>query len=469
MTELYQHQQDYLSQHTDSDFYALFWEMGAGKTRAVLEGFERLFEDEKADLLVVIAPNGVHPNWPKRQAPLWLTYDYESITWSSKHSSKRFRDHAANVANYPGMKILAMNVEALSTRGGNASKFVRNMIKRCQFGAFLVIDESTTIKNAKANRSKEIAALSRLFKYRRILTGTPSTESPFDLWMQFEVMDQHFWGRNYYMFRQHHGQFVTRRFGNRAFDEVVGYRNLDELKERIAPHCSEVIKSECLDLPPKVYEVREVELTDEQAKAYRQMKDFYAVQLVDDDITVDTPLAKLQKLHQITTGHIINEDGVPVKIKHNRIKALRETLEELSCKTIIFCQYVEPIKEIMEELGDGAVEYSGRIGDDERQEAVDGFQHDDDVRYIVISLQSSGAYGLDLFAAGAVLYYCNGYSLERRMQSEDRAHRPGQVHACVTYIDFISPGTVDENVQQALTDKIDVASKITRLMSSWLR
>jgi SNF2 family DNA or RNA helicase len=443
--------------------------MGAGKTRAILHNVEQLYHENLVDLLIVIAPNGVHPGWITRQAKQWLTVDFEGLIWSSKHNNKNFRLRTSDVLAHKGLKIIAMNVEALSTRGSGASKLLISAINRCQFGAFLVVDESTTIKSPKANRSKEIAMISWKTKYRRILTGTPSTESPFDLWMQFEVMKKNFWGRGFYMFRQRYGEFITRRFGTRAFEEVVGYRNIDELKEMIAPYSSEVIKSECLDLPPKTYTVVEVELTREQKTHYKQMLNYYTTVVANEEVVTDTPLARLQKLHQIVTGHIITEEGEPLKIPHNRMTALKQTLDTLTCKAIIFCQYVQPIKEIMDELGDKAVEYSGRTSHDDRQHAIERFQHDDAISYIVISLQSSGAYGLDLYAAGAVIYYCNGYSLERRMQSEDRAHRPGQEHDCVSYIDLVTPGTVDEQVQQSLAQKIDVASQITKLMASWLR
>jgi SNF2 family DNA or RNA helicase len=453
----------------DSKYYALFWEMGSGKTRAILENVNRLYEDGKVDTLIIIAPNGVHTNWPRRQAPLWLTVPYQTVVWNNKRHTKAWRIHLADVLASDDLKILAFNVEAFSRKGNDASKLINQILHRSATRSFLVIDESSSIKNPKANRSKEIVKLSQSSGYRRILTGTPITQGPFDIWMQGEALDKNIWRKNWYMFRQHHGEFRIARFGNRSFEELVCYRHMDEIKERLAEFSSEVIKAECLDLPPKVYEVIDVELTKEQQKAYKQMVDYYAAEVGTEVITTDTPLTKLTKLHQIVTGHIIDDEGSVHSIPHNRLKTLEVTLESLACKTIIFCQFVAPIKEIMELLGNEAVEYSGRIVDDARQQAIDKFQYDDAVKYIVISLQSSGAYGLDLYNAGAVVYYCNGYSLERRMQSEDRAHRPGQSHECVTYVDIVCPGTVDENVQQALTDKIDVASQVTSLMTSWLR
>jgi SNF2 family DNA or RNA helicase len=467
--ELYKHQADYLESHWDSEFYALFWEMGCGKTRAILEGINKLCGSGQVEYLIVIAPNGVHSNWPKRQAPIWLDVPYEYVIWDDTRNLKAWRENFEHCMSYDGLKIIAMNVEAFQTKDGNGIKFASNIINRGAQRSFLVIDESSTIKSPKANRSKEIVKLSRLCKYRRILTGTPITQSPFDVWMQGEALKKNIWRKNYYMFRQHHGQFKIARFGNRSFEELVMYRNLDEIRESIQEWGSEVIKSECMDLPPKVYEVIEVDMSDEQIKAYREMRDYYVATLGQTVVTTDTPLTKLTKLHQIACGHILDEDGNTIRLKHNRIKALQTALDSLACKVIIYCQFRDTLREIVEHLGDACVEYSGRINDTDRNSAVDRFQSSPDIRYIVISLQSSGAYGLDLYAAGAVIYASNGYSLERRMQSEDRAHRPGQVHDCVTYIDLICPNTVEEGILTALTTKIDVASQVTRLMTDWLR
>ena len=470
LMQLYNHQQEYLESHGDSEYFALFWEMGSGKTRAILETARRLYERGEINTVVIIAPKGVHVNWTRRQVPLWLS-DIQTgcITWTHHQRSKKWRQEAADVMASDCLKIIAMNVEAFSTKGGNASQFIDQIINRNGASALLVIDESSTIKNPKANRSKLIVAKSQRFKYRRILTGTPATQSPFDVWSQGEALKKGIWGRNYYMFRQRYGEFRVARFGSRSYEELVCYRNLDELKESISCWSSQVVKNDCLDLPPKIYEVVDVEMSDAQRKAYKEMRDYLLTEVKNETVLVDNALTKLTKLHQITAGHIIDEHGVPHRLEHHRLTVLQDILNELTCKVIIFSQYVECVKEIMELLGDRAVEYSGRIGEDIREDNVDRFQNDDAVRYIVISLQSSGAYGLDLYNAGAVVYYTNGYSLERRMQSEDRAHRPGQSHDKVVYIDMVSTDTVDENVQKALTNKIDVASKITSLMKSWLR
>lgn len=470
---LYDHQIKYLTCHAQDEFHGLFQEMGTGKTRSILENAKQLYFDGKINLVVVIALKGVHSNWTRRQVPVWLDDTPVCCAyWTNKHKNKKFQEHVKNVVyNDLGLRIISVNIEQFQRKQSTAFTFVEKLGKQFGDRALLVLDESSTIKDPKTNRSKQCVKLAKHFKYRRILTGTPSTESPFNLYNQFEFLSPGFWGMSYYMFKQRYGQFKTIKLGHRSFEELVSYRNLDELRQLIAPHITETRKSEALDIPPKTYSIIDVDMTDEQQKAYQEMLGLYAMQVSEYQvITIDSPLTRLTKLHQIVTGHIIDENGVTHNLKHNRIEVLKNLLVGITCKTIIFCQFVEPIREIMELLGDEAVEYSGRITDEEkREEAVDRFQQDPSIRYIVISLSSSGAYGLDLFAAGAVIYYCNGYSLERRMQSEDRAHRPGQTHDKVAYYDIVCPGTVDENVQKALINKIDVASQITTLMKDWIR
>jgi SNF2 family DNA or RNA helicase len=468
--KLYEHQHDYLLEHTGTPYHGLLWEMGSAKTRAILEEVNRLVDAGKLDVLVVIAPNGVHTNWSKNQCPLWLDVPYDIIEWGIYRHSKKWAKHATDLINNKNkLAVIVMSVDSFTRKNNDAHKFISNIVRRNDIWAYLVIDESTTISNPKANRSKNIVALAQRFNYRRILTGTPITESPFDIWNQGEALKKGIWGMNFFAFRKFFGEFETATFGPRSFQKLVSYRNLNILREKMGQFTSEVKKSDCLDLPPKVYEVVHVEMSTAQQRAYNEMKVVFSTRIEEEVVTAVSAMQKLQKLHQIVTGTIIDDAGNRKRLEHNRIKILKETLARIPYKTIIYAQYVENIVEIMEELGDEAVEYSGRIGKTQRETAVDSFQTDDATRYIVISLSSGGAFGLDLFAAGCVIYYGNGYSLERRMQSEDRAHRPGQSHDRVVYVDLITPNTVDEQVQEALMNKIDVGSQVTGLMQDWLR
>jgi SNF2 family DNA or RNA helicase len=169
------------------------------------------------------------------------------------------------------------------------------------------------------------------------------------------------------------------------------------------------------------------------------------------------------RLHQITCGHFTADDGSTQLIDNNRIKELMNILEETEGKAIIWANYQKDIttiiKSIVEEYGPGSVvDYYGLTPQDERQDNIRKFQNDEECRFLVGTPQTGG-YGITLTQANTVIYYSNGYDLEKRLQSEDRAHRIGQ-NKNVTYIDIIAEDTVDEKIQKSLRKKINIASEV---------
>jgi SNF2 family DNA or RNA helicase len=354
-----------------------------------------------------------------------------------------------------------MNVEALSTKKGLefASKFLS-----CH-ETLLTIDESTTIKNPSAKRTKSILALGKAAKYRRILTGSPVTKSPLDLYTQCGFLNEHLLGfTSYYTFRNRYAVMVDRNFGGRRVQLVGGYKRLDELSQNIKKFSYRVLKEDCLDLPEKVYTRREVDLTDEQNKAYSTMKSAALAQLKGKMATAPHILTQMMRLHQITCGHLKNDDDTITEIKNNRLKELVSLLDEVEGKVIIWANYVYDIenivKTIQKEFGDDSiVQYYGAVPAEQRQKNIEKFQDpNSSVRFFVGNPQTGG-YGITLTCANTVVYYSNGYDLEKRLQSEDRAHRIGQTNS-VTYIDFIAPKTVDEKIVKALRKKMNIANEI---------
>jgi SNF2 family DNA or RNA helicase len=176
-----------------------------------------------------------------------------------------------------------------------------------------------------------------------------------------------------------------------------------------------------------------------------------------------TVLTQLMRLHQITCGHFTADDGSTQLIPNNRITELMNVLEETEGKAIIWANYQRDITNIIESIvekyGPGSVvDYYGLTPQEERQENIKKFQNDENCRFIVGTPQTGG-YGITLTQANTVIYYSNGYDLEKRLQSEDRAHRIGQTKS-VTYVDLITEDTVDEKIVKALRDKINIASEV---------
>jgi SNF2 family DNA or RNA helicase len=329
----------------------------------------------------------------------------------------------------------------------------------------MAIDESTTIKSHTSARSKNTEKVGIGARYRRIMTGSPVTKSPMDLYQQCaflsdDCLDTH----SFYAFQNRYADIVERQLATHTFRQVVGYRRLDELKQKLDEFAFRVTKEECLDLPDKVYLRREVELTDEQIQAYKQMTEIALAQVEDGLVTTTNALTQLMRLHQITCGHVKLDDGTVVNLPHKRIDELLAAIEETDGKVIIWATYRHDIEDIKFHLqtayGMASVAtYYGETSSDERERIVDDFQDPNSALRFFVGNPSTGGYGLTLTAASTVIYYSNSFDLEKRLQSEDRAHRIGQTKN-VTYVDLIAPHTVDEKIVKALREKINIATQV---------
>jgi SNF2 family DNA or RNA helicase len=359
------------------------------------------------------------------------------------------------------LKILIMNIEAFSTQKG--FKFAQRFL--LVHDAMMAIDESTTIKTPNSMRSKNTEKVGIAARYRRIMTGSPITKSPMDLYQQCAFLsDDCLDCPSYYSFQARYAVTIERQLSSHSFKQIVGYRHLDELKTKIDRFAFRVKKEECLDLPDKLYVKREVDLTDEQVSAYNQMRTLALAQFDTGIVSTVNALTQLMRLHQIVCGHVKLDDGTVRPLANKRVDELLAIVEETDGKMIIWANYrhdIEAIKlALQKEYGMSSVAtYYGDTSADERQEIVTRFQDDQDELRFFVGNPSTGGYGLTLTAANVVVYYSNSFDLEKRLQSEDRAHRIGQTKN-VTYIDLIAVNTVDEKIVRALREKINIATQV---------
>jgi hypothetical protein len=245
--------------------------------------------------------------------------------------------------------------------------------------------------------------------------------------------------------------------------QIKGYQNIEELQQKIAPYSYRVTKDQALDLPPKIYQIREVALTAEQKKAYGELLEFATTALADTKhVTASSVITQIVKLHQLVCGYGVDEQGNINPVRSNRIDALIEILDECEGKVIIWAEYLYSVYQIIEALEkeygkESVATFSGANkatrGQDERR-----FLSDPLCRFMVASY--AGSLGNTWINANTVVYFANTYDLEKRMQSEDRSHRDGLRHS-VTYVDLMAMGTVDEKIVKALRNKIDMATAIT--------
>ena len=462
-TKPYAHQLTALEKSWDKTEYGYFMEMGTGKSKVLVDNMAMLYDKGKINGAIIIAPKGVYRNWLSQEIPNHLPSHIQPkvVLWTALTSKTKDKEYRLLFETGHDLHILLMNVEALSTKKGLefAAKFMR-----CH-ETMLAIDESTTIKNPSAKRTKSILLLGKQAKYRRILTGSPVTKSPLDLYTQCGFLNSYLLGfDSFYAFRNRYANMIDRNFGGRRVQLIGSYKRLDELSEKIKVFSYRVLKEDCLDLPPKVYIKREVDLTDEQSKAYATMKSAALASLKGKMATAPHILTQMMRLHQITCGHLKNDDGTITEIKNNRLKELVSLLDEVEGKVIIWANYIYDVENIVKVIGeefgeDSIVQYYGAIPAEQRQENIEKFQDPNSKVRFFIGNPQTGGYGITLTAANTVVYYSNGYDLEKRLQSEDRAHRIGQEKS-VTYVDFIAPKTVDEKIVKALRAKMNIANEI---------
>jgi len=470
-TKPYKHQLTALEKSWNRETYAYFMEMGTGKTKVLIDNAAMLYDKGKIDGILIIAPKGVVGTWYNQELPTHLPNHIEnmSVLWQANITKEQSRKLGDLFKTGEELHILIMNVEALSTTKG--VDFARKFLS--SHNTLMAIDESTTIKNPKAKRTKNIIKLSEMAKYRRIMTGSPVTKNPLDLYSQCQFLSPWLLDfQSYYAFRTRYAIMKTANISGRQIQLVAGFQRLAELSDKLKPFSYRVLKEDCLDLPDKIYMKRQIKLSPDQSKLYQQMKKEALAVLNGKKVTTVNALTQLMRLHQITCGHFTADDGTIQRIPNNRISELMDILEEIEGKAIIWAHYQWDIKDIIKEItkvhGPGSiVDYYGLTPQDERQDNIRKFQDDPKCRFIV-GTPSTGGYGITLTAANTVIYYSNGYDLEKRLQSEDRAHRIGQKKS-VTYVDINAEDTVDEKIVKSLRKKINIASEVLgEELKSWI-
>ena len=464
-TKPYDHQIRALEKSWDKETYALFMEMGTGKSKVLVDNIAMLYDRGKIRGAVVVAPKGVYKNWDEIEFPVHMPehVGYTKVLWEPNLTKKKQAELDTLFSDDDKLKILIINIEAFSTTKGLdfADRFLNMLCGRALIG----VDESTTIKNPTAKRTKNILKIGNLAKYRRILTGSPVTKAPLDLYSQCAFLDKDHLGQgSFYSFRTRYAEMVERYFGGHRVKIVKNYINLSELSDLLNCFSYRVLKEDCLDLPDKNYTKRILEMTDDQQQIYNQLKRMAVAMFEDKLMTTQHVMTQLMRMHQVTCGHFKADDGQVTHLKNNRVSCLMQLLEETDGKVIIWATYVEDIKNIVAALkkaygDDSTVEYHGAVDPKVRQEQIALFQEKNGpARYFVGNAQTGG-YGITLTAANTVIYYSNNYDLEKRLQSEDRAHRIGQTGS-VTYVDLIAENTIDDRIVKALRSKINIANEI---------
>jgi superfamily II DNA or RNA helicase len=440
--------------------------LGTGKSKMILDIAADKFLRDKIDGLCIIAPNGVHRQWIEQAIPEHLSDHAPCTTHIWRPRVRIPNDVMHEGESYRRLRVMAFNVEAFSS---DTSPSTADIIAFMRSGRImLVMDESTRIKNYKAQRTKRILRLAPLAACRAILSGTPITRGLEDIFTQYQFLDENIIGlRNYFAFRNHY--CITRPVRGRAAAlgavEIVGYRNQEELVRKIAP-VSFMVPSSALDLPPQRFERIEVQMTPEQARIYTML----AKQLVEDLAArrIESPaiaLTRILRLQQVLCGRyyktVTDEEGMettePHRVANNRPEALANALEAHDGQALIWCRFKADVKDIIEAIDNtkriGVIE--GGVPLAERAEKIAAFRRGE-LDYMILNI-ASGSTGLDgLQCCSASFYYSNTFNREHRWQSEGRIHRLGQLQSAL-YVDFVTPDSVDELILDAHAATADLA------------
>jgi SNF2 family DNA or RNA helicase len=473
-TEPYQHQLEVFALSKDARAFALFMEQGTGKTKSALDNAAYLWTKREITGLFIICPKSVKSTWVEQieeHFPNWV--ERNLLVWQSGKT----REHHVHALGSKEKKlaIFIMNIDAFSSGSGVKAAEAFLTIFRCMF----VVDESSKIKNPQAKRTKACVKLGRHAAFRRILTGTPVTQAPLDLFTQFKFLDENILGfGSYYAFRNRYAilEDVRARGGQRSFQKVVSYVNLTELQDTIMPFSYRVTTAECLDLPDKVYRKLIVQLNQQQRKAYNSLvQDMEAEIEGIGSISVTMALTLMLRLQQVVGGFFpTNEEerkkGVTYKAipgKSPKVDAILEDLEDEPGKVLIWARFRAEIdlmaRSLRKSYGDDAVaEFHGSISEADRTTVRQSFQDPDSpLRFLVLQVDTGGV-GLTFTAADKAYYLSNGFSLESRLQSEARNHRAGsEGHKRIVYTDVVAEDTLDPKVLHTLREKLSLANVIT--------
>ena len=456
-TKPYEHQRNALNQSAEKIQWAYFMEMGTGKTKVTIDNIAYSYLKKEIQSVLVIAPKSVYTVWETEiETHIPNEINYKIYKWNIDKPKEY-----DNLNKFEHLRIFLINVEALSTkRGFNGCVDYLTKNKK----NFVVLDESTTIKNRSAKRTKNILGLRKLSYIRRILTGSPITKSPLDLFTQCQFLSPELLGFSSYLaFRNRYAEMTDIPVGSGRFISVPKYyKRLEELEVKLQMFSTRIRKDQCLDLKPKIRQKRYIELEGEGRKIYDRLRTTALAIVEDSTVSFSNKLTEIIKLHQVCNGFTKDDDGRMLRLHDQKVKALHEVIEETDGKVIIWANYLWNIHEIIHSLKskygeESVVSIFGEINVEDRKKAVERIQKDPTCRFMVGN-PTTGGFGLTLTACNTVIYFSNNYNLEVRMQSEDRAHRMGQ-KGSVVYIDIVAKNTLDEAIMKSLVNKGQIAAK----------
>lgn len=454
------HQQAALDLAWDRTEFALFHDMGTGKTFTSIHLACARYKDGYISGLLIVCPTSIKSVWAE-----------ELLKWSTVRTSVYIYESADRhfeawlIQPMDKMKVLIVGVESISHSGKRSFRAADAFLKKYQ--SMMVVDESSKIKSPQRNRTKRTIQLGELAECRLIATGTSITQGIHDLFAQFKFLNPNIVGKKTFTaFRYRY--CVMGGFENR---HITGYQNTRELFDLVRPYVHVIKKKDVMDLPERTYTTRMVQSTPEIRKLSRDLKEQMFAEHREHVLEVKIALDRLTRYQQLVGGFFPyrDEDADEWKIKpldsNPKMDELLSIIEETDQKMIIWSRFVPEIEMIAarlrKEYGEQSVQtFYGKTKN--RAEAISRFRTTDSCRFFVANIVTGGM-GLTLIEATIMVYFSNTFSYEDRVQSNDRNYRKGQDRP-VTIIDLIMNMPIDGLIQKALERKTHMANMVDDAM-----
>lgn len=482
-TKPYEHQKELFERTRELQNYALWWEMGVGKTKPVIDTIAERFLAGELNGALVLAPKAVAPNWVNDELPVHMPDGVmkraKVFLWNtSKANNKGYQADLAKFLKTPDdqLAILVMSYDGIMTerkpgaktglkKGKEAAKDLLSK-RKCMFA----LDESARIKNPAAKRTKRVVAAGKHAHMRRIMTGTPVSNSPFDVYAQLQFLDPDIWkgigAGSFAAFKAMFGVWIEheRKDNGMRFKQLVDYQNMVQLNQIVDQCGDRLLKDDVLDLPPKLYKRMTFDMSTPQRELYEKLRDEFMVWVEGGEmITAPLAITRMLRLQQVTSGYCPIDDGGMVLIEPNpRLDLMADIIEDIPHQAILWHKFQydgDLITKMLDAKKLSYVTYDGRTSQDDREVNREKFKAGD-AQFFVANPAAAGE-GLTLTAAKTCVYYNTSYRLGDRLQSEDRAHRAGMDDKPVQYIDLAARGTIDVQILRALRTKNDLAAQVT--------
>jgi SNF2 family DNA or RNA helicase len=450
--------------------FAFIYDVGTGKTLTCITTLRRIYSKESWLMpTLILSPKVTLDNW-KNEWEKFSKIPSERVVVLKGPVKKRIKLLEEKIEKYKGNIIVITNYEGIRTKELYKAVLVKFRPQ------VLVCDESHRCKQHNSKTTKAVTDISRNTKYRYLLTGTLVTNSEFDVFSQWRILDKgKRFGKNFYHFRNKY--FFDKNYGmpsDKHFpDWQIRKGAYDNMQKYIDGISLKAIKEECIDLPDLVKKDVFIEMSTEQKRIYKELKTVLISEIKEGEFaTAETALTKALRLAQVASGFIKTEEGEIRRLKNEREAALKELLSDLCAtnnKVIVWCVFKEnyaQVREVCESLNLKYKEGHGEVKD-VASEVADFDSGDYDV---LIGHPASIGIGVNIKSASTAIYFSRNFSLEQRLQSEARNYRGGsiEIHNKITQIDIICKDTIDEQISQALTKKLVTATKILDLVRSSL-